>query len=311
MHHLDGKCSCHICWLGHLWGSELLKVRAGFKRKAQEQIDGGALMRRCNNCFEPTFPGSRSNSKHICVGKKAVIENLKAAIPQETRLLLALDTLKEISGGAGDSTLKVQSLNGGKATTISLGNHLSPGPSQQLNHSEVQTMATDSHLTGGQVGGVMANLRSKFGLSFVESGLDKQLAVLNGRFLPYFSCTRTHFEKGSGMVEKPLFFCNNTLTFMKEVARLRGHEWDQLMLLVQGDSGQKWFKLSVSMIHLIDLVEDGGKRRRRTRDDGIGGGVQHKSYGVRKILVLALVQGVPESSFNLEIIFRCRISSHK
>ena len=151
----------------------------------------------------------------------------------------------------------------------------------------------------------MANLRAKFGRSFAQSGLDKQLAVLNGRFLPFFTCTRTHFEKGGGMVEKPLFFCHRSVDFLKEVAQLRGHEWVELTVLVQGDSGQGWFKLSAALIHTLDLMEKERTKIRRTREDGIGGGVEHKSYGVRKLLILALVQGVPESSYNLDIIFRC------
>ena len=62
-----------------------------------------------------------------------------------------------------------------------------------------------------------------------------------------------------------------------------------MVKLVQGDSGQAWFKLALSLIETSDLVSDGGEgssKRRRSREDGIGGGVKFLSYG-------ALVQGVP------------------
>ena len=69
-------------------------------------------------------------------------------------------------------------------------------------------------------------------------------------------------------------------------------------------SGQLWFKLSISLIHKHDLEEKEERKRRRTRADGVGGGMEFKSYGVRKIQILAAVQEIPESYFNLCMIFR-------
>ena len=73
---------------------------------------------------------------------------------------------------------------------------------------------------------------------------------------------------------------------------------------MQGDSGQGWFKLAASLIPLTELGENEMDGKRRTRADGIASGTIFKSYGVRQILILALVQGVPESSVNLQLIFR-------
>ena len=69
-------------------------------------------------------------------------------------------------------------------------------------------------------------------------------------------------------------------------------------------SGQQWFKLGVSLLHKLDLEENQGGKRRRTRAEGIGGGNAFKSYGVRKMQILALVQEVPETYYNLFTIFR-------
>ena len=299
----DGTCACHICWLGHLWGAELNAARAAFRRQRAEekQVERGVLLRRCNSCFSAIFQDS--SSKHTCVGKKAVIENLKSAIPRDTRLQLALETLREVQVEKGDS-FHLQSIKGGKATTISLGSStddLAPDP---ITLDEAQKLGSDAHLNGGQLKNVMANLRAKFGRSFAESGLDKQLSELNGRFLPFFTCERTLFEKDDDYVRKPFFFCNRAPEFLKEVARLRGEPWEQITLLVQGDSGQQWFKLAASLISSSDLLENERDGKRRRRADGMGAGTKFKSYGVRKIQILALVQGAPESSFNLHTIFR-------
>ena len=229
---VDGKCACHICWLGNLWGAELSKARAVFKREALEEVQRGNLMRRCNRCFAATFQDSRS--KHTCVGMQGVIDNLKEAIPKETRLKLALETLKEVQDEVGDS-FQLQSYKGGKTTSVTLGcssSNLTPSTSNQLSLHEAHKIGTDAHLTGGQLRNVIANFRAKFGRAFAESGLDKQMTVLNGRFVPFFTCERTVFEKDKAMVVRPLFFCNNTLQFLKEVARLRGQEWEDLSVLV-------------------------------------------------------------------------------
>ena len=298
----EGKCNCHICWLGNLWGAELSKARAAFKKEAHQEVGKGTPMRRCNHCFAATFQDT--SSKHSCAGIKAVIHNLTEAIPQETRLKLALETLKEVQVAAGGDTFRIQSFKGGKATSVTLGSNSTSSTSTSLTLPEQLKVGTDAHLTGGQLRNVLANFRAKFGRSFAESGLDKQMALQNGRFLPFFTCERTRFEKEGTLVERPLFFCNSTLSFLKEVARLRGQDWEELTLLVQGDSGQGWFKLAVSLIPLSDLDENGREKSRRTRADGIACGATFKSYGVRQIQILALVQGVPESSVNLMIIFR-------
>ena len=109
-------------------------------------------------------------------------------------------------------------------------------------------------------------------------------------------------------MEKPLWFCHRILEFSHLVAELRGQQWDSLEPLVQGDSGQLWFKLAMGLIdteELLELVgEEGGvKKRRRTREEVIEGIGRFRSWGVRKLLVLAVVQGVPESNHNLDIIF--------
>ena len=75
------------------------------------------------------------------------------------------------------------------------------------------------------------------GRTLVQPGLHTQLSVLNGRFLQFFTCERVRFEKGDTMVERPFFFCNDVEGYLRVVANLRGQNWEDLTLLVQGDSG--------------------------------------------------------------------------
>ena len=130
-------------------------------------------------------------------------------------------------------------------------------------------------------------------------------------------------------MEKNLFFCSEPVQFLQEVARIRGQDWDSLEILLQGDSGQGYLKVACSLLpkeelrqelqrrmeaagilHLGEEEQDDnkGRKKRRTRDEGIGGGEEFKPWGARKLLILALVHKVPETGFNLDLIFTaCKI----
>ena len=45
------------------------------------------------------------------------------------------------------------------------------------------------------------------------------------------------------------------------------------------------------------------KIRRRTRNEGIGGGKEFTDWGARKMILLAVVHKVPESHYNIGLIF--------
>ena len=231
----SGKCPCYICWLASLFGPKLMKARAAFKQEKQAVVDGKISdLRRCNSCFGPVMRGD--HEKHMCGGKIKLFQNLTEALPESTRLQFALYTLRTKQGGSGDSSFEVQSIEGGQPSTITLGKKKPPS-SSQLTHTDVQTLATDAHLSGVQTLSVISNLRAVLGRPLVEPGLHTQLPVFNGRLSQFFTCQRERFQKGDTMVERPLFFCNDPVEYLKLVARLRGQNWEDLTLLVQGDSG--------------------------------------------------------------------------
>ena len=96
--------------------------------------------------------------------------------------------------------------------------------------------------------------------------------------------------------------------------------------LLQGDSGQGWTKLCLSIIPVSDLerqpagvrlpaaglyceLDEEGHRpspskmpRRRTRAEGIAGGKEFKDWGSHKMLLLAVVQTTTESHHNLQVL---------
>ena len=297
-----GPCQCRWCQLARLSGPAFLLWKASLKKKEQPRISY-----LCTKCGRG-FPAGQVS--HVCAASDLeIVRGMTAALPAELKGKLALSLLREVAAdqgaGEGDQILLPQ-VHGGLPTPVKLSSSSCLTTIPQLNATEVQAMASSAHLTAGQTRSVLSDLGSKFGRKAIEPEVKTALVDLNRRFSPYFTLEETNFmDKNGDIVSRPFFYCNKTLEFLHLVAELRGEDWNQLRLLVQGDSGQGWFKVAISMIRQEDLeVQKSGQKRRRSRDDGIGGGPGFKSYGTRKILILALVQGIPETNFNLDIVFQ-------
>jgi hypothetical protein len=229
--------------------------------------------------------GSHTCSSSDLERVEAMVKNL----PPELKGKLALALLKEVQEeqGAGDGVVSLPQPKGGNPTPVKIGQSSKPltSPSlPSLTHKDVQTMATSAHLTGGQVRSVMADLRSKFGRGVVEAGLDKEIINLNSRFKDFFTSeTKIFLDKNERVMEKPLFFCHRPLEFLKLVAEMRGQTWESVTLLIQGDSGQGWFKLAVSLIHKEDLQDRGARVLERCDISRSIYGISSSPRGARNI----------------------------
>ena len=113
----------------------------------------------------------------------------------------------------------------------------------------------------------------------------------------------------------------------------RRRSWQQISSR-SGDSGQGYTKLCVSRVNLADLYqthytrvpgpglffleteqeESPSKKLRRTREEGVQGGEKFSDWGVRKMMILAIVHKVKETAYNLEAIFNavglCKLEFH-
>ena len=149
--------------------------------------------------------------------------------------------------------------------------------------TEAQTIGTKANLTGGQLKSVMADLRVKFGRNVEEKDLRDDISDHNRRFSEYFKVeTRIFEDKNNFPIEKLSFYFHMIAEFLILVAHLRGQEWDGLEPLVQGDSGQLWFKLAFGLINKEEITEVGNevesnRKKRRTREEGIEGGAMFYS----------------------------------
>ena len=214
--------------------------------------------------------------------------------------------------------------SGGKSLQVHIGQQ-STSSVDPLSHTEILKMSTRAGLSGEQQASVVADIRAKFGHKVVKSGLQKAVPVHNNQLASFFTVEEKMFVNSEDqLVPKFLFFCEDIRSFLSYIADKRGVSSEDIEHLVQGDSGQQYFKLIVNMIKKEHLKQESGVRlpsagfhfeencetgplkkriKRRFREDGIGGGLEFKEWGARKSLILAVAHNMPENHHNLKIIF--------
>ena len=147
------------------------------------------------------------------------------------------------------------------------------------------------------------------------------------KYAQHFRVEKKQFESSGGdLVMKDLFYCHSVVEFLKEVDIDRGKLGVKQVTVIQGDSGQSYTKISVSRVDVADLEESKltriqgaglafkeeledvhevikSRKRRRSREESIGGVDQFEDWGARKLLLLAIGHKVPETAYNLNMIF--------
>ena len=184
------QCKCHICWLAGLNGGGLKAAIASFSR-LDVGVQAGLNVRRCNKCFGAM--NSDQQHLHKCGGKAEILENLKTVLPPETRTQLALETLKELQGAAGDSVIHLQSYKGGKPTVVTIGRQ-EPRPSTSvLTGDDVKCIQLKNNLTQTQVRNILADYRSLNGRASVEPYVVENMLQSKQELKTYFTSELVNF----------------------------------------------------------------------------------------------------------------------
>ena len=293
-------CTCRWCKLARMNGPQF----ALWKKQVAGRRGSGEVERLCSSCFM----GVLANSSHTCHPSKVeAVRNLVATLPDHLKEQVALEILREEVGESGDRRLSLTPASGGRRVSVTLGAD-SPLPMEVLSHEEVIRMATNAHLTGTQTTSIMADMRNKYGKKVVGTYLKPALALHNSRLARFFRVEVGLFlGKDDTTLRRTMLYCIDTRAFLTHVAELRGKVLEELAVVVGGDSGQGFLKLTCS---LLDRKVKQDSKRRRTRAQGIGGDQRFVDHGARKILLLFVCQTIPESAFNLgRILLLTKVNS--
>ena len=124
------------------------------------------------------------------------------------------------------------------------------------------------------------------------------------QYTDFFYVKIQEFEdKDSKKVEKTFVYCNSYKPFLAKVAENRGTKLELKKIKIGGDNGKGFFKLTATLYDDENISQSReGKKDRRKREHGICG-VPMEETGQNMILLLAIVPGIPESSYNIQLIF--------
>ena len=149
---------------------------------------------------------------------------------------------------------------GGKALEVHLGPQATKPQVTPLTHKEVVQMSSKSHLTGEQQSSIVPDLTRKWGRKVVQPGLQGSMPKHNAQFSPYFTVEEKLFlDSADKVTAKHLYFCHNLVGLVAKVTELRNIK-EETINLVQGDSGQGWLKICISVVVKKDLEKGPGVR---------------------------------------------------
>lgn len=291
-------CTCRWCELARLYGPAFLLWQRKVKGKEVKKV-----VRLCQHCYDGILDGAQ----HSCsTSTLQAVKNLTSRLPKDIQDKLALEILKGRQAAAGkDQAVLLPPAEGGHLVPVLVGEKsVDPPPKPTFSHSELLTMASSAHLTGKQISTVASDLRVKLGRGAVQAGFDTAMVEHNNMYTDYFSAEKKQFLDSAGnLIEKPFFWCHDVKRFLELVAHKREKVLDECNVKIGGDTGKGWLKITASIFQPKPTSSNQKHKKRRTRDDGISGGVRFEETGQRMILLLAIVKGVPESKANLEQIF--------
>ena len=313
------SCTCRWCKLAQLNGLQFQLWQKSLKKNNSPTVSF-----ICQDCGQGV---AATTGKHTChANDQDRVQALVGTIPEEIKGKLALALLRdqqEQQGAGPSSSLSLPQAEGGKPVQVRIGHPPDQPEQKSLSLEQWEVCGAKAHLTGAQKESVAADLRAVLGQKVFEPGMKLAVPKHNKKFAEYFTSEKILFEGSDEVLEeKILFFCHSPQLFIDALDKERGKEGVPQATIIQGDSGQGDTKVCMTRIDLADLeqtyytqlpgaglvfleteIGKESRKRRRTREQEVEGGEHFKDYGVRKMMILALVHKVKESPYNLGIIF--------
>ena len=277
-------CQCRWCLLARLSGLQFLQWQQKKKGKSKnvEQV-----VRLCEKCYS----GVIKDKGHSCssTAEEAAVTNLVDSLPEQIQNKVAHSYLASQVSKAGDTVpVLLNPARGGHPVPVLFGHTQAPAPViEPLTHTEVFTMRTEAGVSCNAMDSILANFRIKYVRNFVEPGMEKASIIHNNQYNEFFTAKLCEFhDKDGNPIVKPFVYCSQYLPFLDKVAQNRAVKLDDKKLLICGDNGKGFFKLTGSLYS--EDAKPTVKKFRRSRDDGVCGSEMSET-GQNMTLLLAVV----------------------
>ena len=127
--------------------------------------------------------------------------------------------------------------------------------------------------------------------------MQAKLAERKKKFDNNFDVITHNFEKSSGTTEHKAVICNNVQNVIDQACEYRNIDKERYENIIGWDSGQDILKVTLSIVKKItssndvteSILDDENNDTDNDKKDNF------KSSGVKKVLILAAVKGVPET----------------
>ncbi|PAA90668.1 hypothetical protein BOX15_Mlig012066g1 [Macrostomum lignano] len=301
-------CNCQLCEMArgnHHKGSDPktpyttgpARAPPGRPReRSPAPAEGATAVLSCSYCHSPVGRGKQ----HKC-NSTAKVTNIEQTVSPRTREMLASNCIAEKTGGstADSNSITLARHRGGHPIRVAV--HVAQNSSASFPPTRTDTMMhlkTTLNLSNNQVLQAAQVLRAGASSSrAVESNLKKILVQQNRALEDYFDIQNLQFSEltstaaTADTICRPTVVCNDSVKLIAHVAQQRS--FNDFHCLLGLDGGGGFFKVCVSIIGSNAKPEIGtrGANSRKFCDTG-----------VKKILLLAIVNDVPETYGNIQAL---------
>ena len=256
-----------------------------------------SIMHLCRICYKVTD----ELGNHECRKGKDSINSLMENICPEVRLALAYKTIEqEQSKRASNSPVRLQNPAGGPSVPILLGSkNVSKASvtSSPMSHQTFAEMQKSVGMSDRQVIGVAKVIREAKGKRSIESNLRDFLTDQGDSIQEFFEIKQAEFDvkNSNDKLMKPIILCKDVNAFVRHVLLSRGHLGKAVLKKIGADGGGDFFKVCLNLI--LDQDQKSPEKKKPA-----GSSDRFKDSGVKKLLIIAIVQGIPETYRNVKVI---------
>ena len=280
-------CQCKICKIAKLSGPAFLKhIRAHRKKRGRPSSKiTPTPYKICSKCFSKVYQGG-SHSTEVCQrsAQRIKVDNIiQLASPK---------TLQKAASRVSDQTSttptgRPHSASVTKKNLFSSADMCAMQQDLQLSNTQTKTLARNIRLATGS--------RSSIAKNFTSS-----LIANNHRLDPYFD-VKTLLYRGKDKVTKREFnfeqltvLCTDVSSLIEEVMKVRQRSIDDDTIIRIGlDGGGGFFEVCLSIFNLNDPYPRADTCLSK----------KFKESGVKKVFILAIAPGIPESYVNVKRIW--------
>lgn len=233
------------------------------------------------------------------------VENLMAIMNQNTQQFVASAIVKKELELQVGNPVKLKQATGGAPLTV----HVGPAPIQealndsQLSHEVFFDIQKRGDFSNNQILAIAKSFREKIGHLAVQPNLKRALVDEGESLAEFFEVRDMSLDVKNEndvyvKVQKPVVLCKNLPDFILRILKERGLEHVIVFKKYGMDGGGSFFKICLNVFK-DESVSSPEKKKTASSSRSAA---KFKDSGVKKLLLIAVVEGVPETYSNVQMI---------